>query len=245
MALAIESGSVDGSPYCSSCLASSTAPSWTYELVALLYYSTLLKTTETHSKTIGGLICSEFSSGGRKSYFYCSICNYVFPLRIFDLVKNDHNNKEWMDTTCNHTLYAMTDVFNEFFPKLASLLLRDLLSQFEWCVLQDNDQLARSAASCLENLVLTNRPKMDLDTEHLILKFLAELITNTLMPNTIAKTTKPLVPASTSTKSLKHRVQVHLEIIASVKRMIFGVSMKNSRSNCSLVANDCFQVIHV
>ena len=97
--------------------------------------------------------------------------------RIFDLVKvsyqlefplctsmcknfffqNDHNHKEWMDTTCNHTLYAMTDVFNEFFRKLAPLLLKDLLAQYEWCVLQDNDQLARSAASCLENLVLTNR----------------------------------------------------------------------------------------
>jgi brefeldin A-inhibited guanine nucleotide-exchange protein len=77
--------------------------------------------------------------------------------RIFDLVKNDHNNKEWMDTTCNHTLYAMTDVFNEFFPKLAPLLLQDLLGQFEWCVLQDNDQLAKSSVSCLENLVITNR----------------------------------------------------------------------------------------
>ena len=51
----------------------------------------------------------------------------------------------------------MTDVFNEFFRKLAPLLLKDLLAQYEWCVLQDNDQLARSAASCLENLVLTNR----------------------------------------------------------------------------------------
>ena len=57
-----------------------------------------------------------------------------------------------MDTTCNHTLYAMTDVFNEFFRKLAPLLLKDLLAQYEWCVLQDNDQLARSAASCLEYL---------------------------------------------------------------------------------------------
>ena len=43
--------------------------------------------------------------------------------RIFDIVKNDADkgsHKEWMDTTCNHTLYAMTDVFNEFFPKLRS-----------------------------------------------------------------------------------------------------------------------------
>ena len=99
----------------------------------------------------------------------------------------------------------MTDVFNEFFVKLAPLLLQDLLNQFEWCVLQENDQLARSAASCLENLVLTNRAKMDVETEHQILKFLSDLIRNTLMPNTIVETSKPLVPASTSIKlSLIH-----------------------------------------
>jgi hypothetical protein len=84
------------------------------------------------------------------------------------------------------------------------------------------------------------RAKMDLETEHGILKFLSELVTNTLMPNNLTTKSKPLVPATTSTKSLKHRIQVHLEIIASIKRMIFGVSMKNSSS--SLVANDCFQV---
>ena len=85
--------------------------------------------------------------------------------------QNDHNHKEWMDTTCNHTLYAMTDVFNEFFDTLAPLLLNELLSQYEWCVLQDNDQLARSAASCLENLVLTNKPKVRLKIGKILIKF--------------------------------------------------------------------------
>ena len=33
-------------------------------------------------------------------------------------------DREWMDTTCNHALYAMTDVFNEFFAKLAPILLQ-------------------------------------------------------------------------------------------------------------------------
>ena len=78
-----------------------------------------------------------------------------FFCRIFDSkkVQSVHNNKEWLDTTCNHTLFRMTDAFNLFFVKLAPLLLTDLLNQFEWCVLQDNDQLARSASSCLETLV--------------------------------------------------------------------------------------------
>ena len=35
-----------------------------------------------------------------------------------------------MDTTCNHALYAMTDVFNEFFLQLAPILLPDVLAQF-------------------------------------------------------------------------------------------------------------------
>lgn len=103
-----------------------------------------------------------------------------------------------MDTTCNHTLYAMTDVFNEFFTQLAPILLEDMLGQFKyedwkskfstwtclklnifyprWCVQQDNDQLSRSAVSCLENLILTNRPKMSNETEHLVLAFLSDII---------------------------------------------------------------------
>ena len=86
---------------------------------------------------------------------------------------------------------------------------------------------------------------MDPDTEHSILKFLSELITNTLMPNTVVETSgKPLNPTSTTLKSLKHRIQVHLEIIASVRRMIFGVSMKHSKTTVTVVNtnDDCFQV---
>lgn len=170
--------------------------------------------------------------------------------RIFDIVKNDvrgeGTHKEWMDTTCNHGLYAMTDVFNEFFDKLSPILLKDLLAQFRWCAQQENDQLSKSAVSCLENLVLTNRPRMDLETEHTVLTFLSELIVCTLIPSAVLKDANglhipPLVPNSTSSKSMKHRIMVHLEIVASMRRMIFGVSMKD-RSQRSIVSNDCFQV---
>ena len=166
-----------------------------------------------------------------------------------------------MDTTCNHALYSMTDVFNEFFHKLSPILLRDLLSQFQWCVQQENDQLSKSAVSCLENLVLTNRPKMDLDTEHTVLRFLTEIITCTLIPSPQTHieilppqekmvSIPPLTPNSTSIKSMKHRIQVHLEIIASIRRMVFGVSMKETdkaesikNGLQSLASNDCFQDI--
>ena len=87
---------------------------------------------------------------------------------------------------------------------------------------------------------------MDSETEHCINRFLADLITNTLMPNTIAKHSKPLVPASTSVKSMRHRIQVHLEIISSIKRMIFGVSMKNSPSHSGCIAaKNCYQVLYL
>ena len=165
-----------------------------------------------------------------------------------------------MDTTCNHALYSMTDVFNEFFHKLTPILLHDLLSQFQWCVQQENDQLSKSAVSCLENLVLTNRPKMDLETEHTVLRFLTEIITCTLIPTPQTHidflphdrmvSIPPLTPNSTSVKSMKHRIQVHLEIIASIRRMIFGVSMKETdkaesikNGLQSLASNDCFQDI--
>ncbi len=51
--------------------------------------------------------------------------------------------------------------------------------QHRWCVQQDNDQLSKSSVSCLENLVLTNRPKMNQETEHTVLNFLSEIVTGT------------------------------------------------------------------
>jgi hypothetical protein len=48
-------------------------------------------------------------------------------------------------------------------------------------VQQDNDQLAKSAVSCLENLVLTNRPKMNRETEHTVLGFLSEIVSGILL----------------------------------------------------------------
>lgn len=43
---------------------------------------------------------------------------------------------EWMTTTCNHALYAMMDVFTQYFEVLAPVLLDDILAQLLWCVQQ-------------------------------------------------------------------------------------------------------------
>ncbi|CDR18841.1 unnamed protein product [Oncorhynchus mykiss] len=64
-----------------------------------------------------------------------------------------------MTTTCNHALYAISDVFTQYFETLSDVLLDDILSQLYWCVQQDNEQLARSGTNCLENVVILNGEK--------------------------------------------------------------------------------------
>ncbi|XP_026674673.1 brefeldin A-inhibited guanine nucleotide-exchange protein 1 [Ceratina calcarata] len=84
--------------------------------------------------------------------------------RIFDNMKlpEQHTEKaEWMTTTCNHALYAIVDVFSQFYDTLGPLLLEQLYAQLLWCVQQDNEQLARSGTNCLENLVISNGIKFD------------------------------------------------------------------------------------
>ncbi|XP_070194848.1 brefeldin A-inhibited guanine nucleotide-exchange protein 1-like isoform X2 [Littorina saxatilis] len=82
--------------------------------------------------------------------------------RIFDNMKlpeqiNEKN--EWMTTTCNHALYAIIDVFTQYYETLNPILLDDLYQMLKWCVQQDNEQLARSGTNCLENLVISNGAK--------------------------------------------------------------------------------------
>lgn len=43
---------------------------------------------------------------------------------------------EWMTTTCNHALYAICDVFTQFYEALHEILLPDILAQLHWCVKQ-------------------------------------------------------------------------------------------------------------
>ena len=43
---------------------------------------------------------------------------------------------EWMTTTCNHALYAIVDVFTQYYDVLSPILLDDLFEQLKWCVQQ-------------------------------------------------------------------------------------------------------------
>uniref|UniRef100_A0A3B3BQC5 ADP-ribosylation factor guanine nucleotide-exchange factor 1 (brefeldin A-inhibited) n=1 Tax=Oryzias melastigma TaxID=30732 RepID=A0A3B3BQC5_ORYME len=87
--------------------------------------------------------------------------------RIFDNMKlpeQQTEKAEWMTTTCNHALYAICDVFTQYFESLNNLLLDDILAQLYWCVQQDNEQLARSGTNCLENVVILNGEKFSAET---------------------------------------------------------------------------------
>ena len=123
-----------------------------------------------------------------------------------------------MDTTCNHTLYAMTDVFNQFFDRLHPILLPEMLSQYKWCVMQDNEQLAKSAVSCIENLVMTNRDDLKAETEEIVLRFLADLVD---CSKSLEENNDIIRPSA---------IQVHLEIMRSVHKITCGYSWKSSGS---------------
>lgn len=118
-----------------------------------------------------------------KPNWWRDLFNILF--RIFDNMKlpEHHTEKaEWMTTTCNHALYAIVDVFTQYFDMLGPLLLKDLYSQLQWCVQQNNEQLARSGTNCLENLVISNGSKFDDDTWDATCTCILEIFRQTL-PN--------------------------------------------------------------
>uniref|UniRef100_A0A8C4SFB1 ADP-ribosylation factor guanine nucleotide-exchange factor 2 (brefeldin A-inhibited) n=1 Tax=Erpetoichthys calabaricus TaxID=27687 RepID=A0A8C4SFB1_ERPCA len=95
-----------------------------------------------------------------KKHWWQDLFRIVF--RIFDNMKlPEHQTErtEWMMTTCNHALYAICDVFTQFYEPLNEFLLADIFAQIQWCVKQDNEQLARSGINCLENLIIHNGNK--------------------------------------------------------------------------------------
>uniref|UniRef100_A0A671WTI0 ARF guanine nucleotide exchange factor 2 n=1 Tax=Sparus aurata TaxID=8175 RepID=A0A671WTI0_SPAAU len=102
--------------------------------------------------------------------------------RIFDNMKlpeQQTEKTEWMTTTCNHALYAICDVFTQFYEPLSEILLADIFTQLQWCVRQDNEQLARSGTNCLENLVILNGEKFSPEVWQITCSCMLEIFQNT------------------------------------------------------------------
>lgn len=43
---------------------------------------------------------------------------------------------EWMNTTCNHALYAIVDLYTEYYDALANIVTSEVLERLHWCVHQ-------------------------------------------------------------------------------------------------------------
>ncbi|XP_073968830.1 ADP ribosylation factor guanine nucleotide exchange factor Sec71 isoform X2 [Rhodnius prolixus] len=144
---------------------------------------------------------------------------------------------EWMTTTCNHALYAIVDVFTQYFHVLGPLLLQDLYNQLLWCVQQKNEQLARSGTNCLENLVISTGQQFNDQTWEMTCQALLNMFHSTAPHELLTWTTddknhKPEVYA------IQNAVQ--LELIQTVDNIIFfpATSRKEDMENLALAQGE-------
>ncbi|ETN67279.1 brefeldin a-inhibited guanine nucleotide-exchange protein [Anopheles darlingi] len=134
-----------------------------------------------------------------RANWWRDLFNVLF--RIFDNMKlPEHQTEkaEWMTTTCNHALYAIIDVFTQYFDVLGPMLLADLYCQLHWCVQQNNEQLARSGTNCLENLVISNGLKFSEDTWGKTCQCMLDIFNSTLPKELLTWKPDPL-PQTTPT----------------------------------------------
>uniref|UniRef100_A0A803VA33 ARF guanine nucleotide exchange factor 2 n=1 Tax=Ficedula albicollis TaxID=59894 RepID=A0A803VA33_FICAL len=142
--------------------------------------------------------------------------------RIFDNMKlpeQQTEKSEWMTTTCNHALYAICDVFTQFYEALHEILLPDILAQLHWCVKQDNEQLARSGTNCLENLVILNGQKFSPEVWGQTCNCMLEIFKTTI-PHVLL-TWKPVGMEEDSSEKHLVRCVVQLELIQTIDNIVF------------------------
>uniref|UniRef100_A0A667Z9Q4 ARF guanine nucleotide exchange factor 2 n=1 Tax=Myripristis murdjan TaxID=586833 RepID=A0A667Z9Q4_9TELE len=161
--------------------------------------------------------------------------------RIFDNMKlpeQQTEKTEWMTTTCNHALYAICDVFTQFYEPLSEVLLADIFTQLQWCVRQDNEQLARSGTNCLENLVILNGEKFSPEVWDITCSCMLEIFQNT-SPHALL-TWRPAGQEEDS--DVKHtklfaglliKCVVQLELIQTIDNIVFypATSKKEDAEN--------------
>uniref|UniRef100_A0A665VSJ2 ADP-ribosylation factor guanine nucleotide-exchange factor 2 (brefeldin A-inhibited) n=1 Tax=Echeneis naucrates TaxID=173247 RepID=A0A665VSJ2_ECHNA len=164
--------------------------------------------------------------------------------RIFDNMKlpeQQTEKTEWMTTTCNHALYAICDVFTQFYEPLSQILLVDIFTQLQWCVRQDNEQLARSGTNCLENLVILNGEKFSPEVWNITCSCMLEIFQNTsphtCVPNTYASLMYVFCAPGVSDQKLFAglliKCVVQLELIQTIDNIVFypATSKKEDAEN--------------
>uniref|UniRef100_A0A8C9TSI6 ARF guanine nucleotide exchange factor 1 n=1 Tax=Scleropages formosus TaxID=113540 RepID=A0A8C9TSI6_SCLFO len=186
--------------------------------------------------------------------------------RIFDNMKlpeQQTEKAEWMTTTCNHALYAICDVFTQYFESLSDVLLDDILSQLYWCVQQDNEQLARSGTNCLENVVILNGEKFTPETWDKTCNCMLDIFKTTI-PHTLLTwrpagaegeaaahldaSDKQLLQEQKIFSSLLIKCVVQLELIQTIDNIIFfpATSKKEDAENFAAAQRDSLDTdVHV
>uniref|UniRef100_A0A915PU37 SEC7 domain-containing protein n=1 Tax=Setaria digitata TaxID=48799 RepID=A0A915PU37_9BILA len=192
---------------------------------------------------------------------------FQVAFRIFDVMKlaeEQNEKREWMRTTCNHALYAVVDVFTQYYSVLSKILLSNIYEQLYWCAQQENEQLARSAINCLESLLLLNGSKFTIQMWGKTIVLIANIFNITLPhslltwePDAVLNTfavpngenyqayndgTHQIVFNSSSSDALFTtllvRCVVQLELVDAVNSIVFGPdSMKKdeAKTNAPLV----------
>uniref|UniRef100_A0A4W6BK87 ARF guanine nucleotide exchange factor 2 n=1 Tax=Lates calcarifer TaxID=8187 RepID=A0A4W6BK87_LATCA len=166
--------------------------------------------------------------------------------RIFDNMKlpeQQTEKTEWMTTTCNHALYAICDVFTQFYEPLSEILLVDIFTQLQWCVRQDNEQLARSGTNCLENLVILNGEKFSPEVWNITCSCMLEIFQNT-SPHALLTWR----PAGQDEEirlfaGLLIKCVVQLELIQTIDNIVFypATSKKEDAENMAAAQRDALE----
>uniref|UniRef100_A0A8C7PZR8 ADP-ribosylation factor guanine nucleotide-exchange factor 2 (brefeldin A-inhibited) n=1 Tax=Oncorhynchus mykiss TaxID=8022 RepID=A0A8C7PZR8_ONCMY len=163
--------------------------------------------------------------------------------RIFDNMKlpeQQTEKHEWMTTTCNHALYAICDVFTQFYEPLSEVLLADIFTQLQWCVRQDNEQLARSGTNCLENLVILNGEKFSPEVWNVTCSCMLDIFQTTISRGFLSVFLMPLCSVSVAGVSdqklfagLLIKCVVQLELIQTIDNIVFypATSKKEDAEN--------------
>ncbi|XP_024084043.1 brefeldin A-inhibited guanine nucleotide-exchange protein 1 isoform X3 [Cimex lectularius] len=191
-----------------------------------------------------------------KPHWWCDLFQVLF--RIFDNMKHpelqsdpkstdpklEENTEligmtkaEWMTTTCNHALYAIVDVFTQYFHILGPLLLEDLYNQLLWCVRQKNEQLATSGTNCLENLVISTGQQFTEQTWDMTCQCLLKMFQSTA-PHGLLKWTPEEKNHQPQLYSIQNMVQ--LELIQTVDNIIFypATSRKEDLENLAMAQGE-------
>uniref|UniRef100_A0A673C139 SEC7 domain-containing protein n=1 Tax=Sphaeramia orbicularis TaxID=375764 RepID=A0A673C139_9TELE len=166
--------------------------------------------------------------------------------RIFDNMKlpeQQTEKTEWMTTTCNHALYAICDVFTQFYEPLSEILLADIFTQLQWCVRQDNEQLARSGTNCLENLVILNGEKFSPEVWNVTCSCMLEIF-QTTSPHALL-TWRPAGQEEEVKlfAGLLIKCVVQLELIQTIDNIVFypATSKKEDAENMAAAQRDALE----